>query len=103
KYGNVVPIKVSLTSACTGASVTNATLYVTLTPGLNGEFIDDTNIVAESVSSADTGNVMRPNGGGYIYNLTTKGLTQGKEYAGRIRTGSSTGTIVLQAVLQPKK
>ena len=103
KYGNVVPIKVSLTSSCTGASVPNATLYVTLTPGLNGEFIDDTNIVAESVSSADTGNIMRANGAGYIYNLTTKGLTQGKDYAVRIRTVSSTGPIVLQAVLQPKK
>ena len=103
KYGNVVPIKVSLTSACTGAAITGATLYVTLTDGTNGEFIDDTNVVAESVSSADTGNVMRPNGAGYIYNLTTKGLTQGKDYAVRIRTVSSTGPVILQAVLQPKK
>ena len=103
KYGNVVPIKVSLVSSCTGAAITNASLYITLTPGLNGEFIDDTNIVAESVSSADTGNLMRLNGGGYIFNLTTKGLTQGTDYAVRIRSGSSTGPIILQAILQPKK
>ena len=103
KYGNVVPIKVSLVSSCTGAAVTTASLYITLTQGLNGEFIDDTNIVAESVSSADTGNLMRLNGGGYIFNLTTKGLTQGADYAVRIRTGSSTGPIILQAILQPKK
>ena len=103
KYGNVVPIKVSLISSCTGAAVTSASFYITLTPGLNGEFIDDTNVVAESVSAADTGNLMRLNGGGYIFNLTTKGLTQGTDYAVRIRSGSSTGPIVLQAILQPKK
>ena len=103
KFGNVVPIKVSLVSSCTGAAVTTASLYITLTPGLNGEFIDDTNIVAESVSSADTGNLMRLNGGGYIFNLTTKGLTQGTDYAVRIRTGSTTGPMILQAILQPKK
>ena len=93
----------SLVSSCTGAAITTASLYITLTPGLNGEFIDDTNIVAESVSSADTGNLMRLNGGGYIFNLTTKGLTQGTDYAVRIRSGSSTGPIILQAILQPKK
>lgn len=103
KYGNVVPIKVSLVSSCTGAAITTASLYVTLTPGTGGEFIDQDTFVAESVSSADTANLMRLNGGGYIYNLTTKGLTQGKDYAVRIRSGSSAGPIILQAVLQPKK
>jgi len=29
--------------------------------------------------------------------------TQGTDYAVRIRTGSSTGPIILQAILQPKK
>ena len=42
-------------------------------------------IVAESVSNADTGTQMRVNGGGYIYNFTTKNLTQGQDYTIRIR------------------
>ncbi len=103
KYGNVVPIKVTLVSSCTGAAITTASLFVTLTPGPNGEYIDTTNIVAESVSAADTLNLMRLNGSGYIYNLTTKGLTPSMDYAVRIRSGSSSGPIILQAVLQPKK
>ena len=33
KYGNVVPVKVTLTNTCTGASVTNVSLYITLAKG----------------------------------------------------------------------
>jgi hypothetical protein len=46
---------------------------------------------------------MRISGGGYIYNLSTAGYKAGKDYAIRIRTGSPTGPVILQAVLQPKK
>ncbi len=60
-------------------------------------------IVAESVSNADTGTQMRINGGGYIYNFTTKNLTQGQDYTIRIRVGSTTGPIILRALFQPKK
>ena len=60
-------------------------------------------IVVESVSNADTDNQMRVNGGGYIYNLTTKNLQAGQDYTIRIRSGSSTGPIILAALFQPKK
>jgi hypothetical protein len=78
-------------------------LFITLTPGINGEWIEGTTIVPDSSSNADTGNQMRLSGTGYIYNLSTKGLIQGSDYAVRIRSGSTTGPIILQAVLQPKK
>jgi hypothetical protein len=103
KYGNVVPVKVILLSSCSGASITSSALFITIHEGLNGEYIEDTNIVATSVSGADTGTQMRISGGGYIYNLSTAGYKAGKDYAIRIRTGSPTGPVILQAVLQPKK
>ena len=59
-------------------------------------------IVAENVSNADTGTQMRVNGGGYIYNFTTKTLTQAQDYTIRIRVGSTTGPIILRALFQPK-
>jgi hypothetical protein len=47
---------------------------------------------------------MRPSGSGYIYNLSTNGLTQGSDYTIRIRVNDPlNGTIIQQAVLQPKK
>ena len=51
-------------------------------------------MLAESVSSADTENQMRLSGGQYLYNLSTKGMTQGRDYTIRVRVGSSTGTII---------
>ena len=42
KYGNVVPVKVVLTNTCTGATVTNVPLYITLHQGTGGEVIEDT-------------------------------------------------------------
>jgi hypothetical protein len=103
KYGNVVPVKVVLTNTCTGGTVTNVSLYITLAKGLNGEYIEDTNLIAESVSSADSGSQMRTADGMYIFNLTTKNLTANTDYAIRIRLGSTTGPVLLQAVLYPKK
>ena len=103
KYGNVVPIKVQLTNPCTGTTVTNAALYITVHKGLNGEFIEDNNPVAESVSAADNGQQMRVADGGYIYNLSTKNLSANSDWAVRVRLGSTTGPVLLQAVLYPKK
>jgi hypothetical protein len=59
--------------------------------------------VAESVSAADSGSQMRVAGSGYIYNLTTKKLIQGRDYTIRIREGSTGGPVILRALFQPKK
>jgi hypothetical protein len=103
KYGNVVPIKVTLTNPCTGGTVTNVALYVQVIKGVGGEYIEDNNVVVESVSAADTGQQMRVADGMYIYNLSTKSLTANSDYAVRIRMGSLSGPMILQAVLYPKK
>jgi hypothetical protein len=105
KYGNVVPIKVDLRSMCFGTSVTTPTLHITIANGdvTGDDSIDDSNIVAVSVSNADTGTQMRIAGGGYMYNFSTKTLTQGNLYTIRIREGSTGGPIILKALFQPKK
>jgi hypothetical protein len=103
KYGNVVPVKVLLTNPCTGASVTNVSLFITTVQGAGSEIIEDTNVVAESVSAADSSGQMRIADGMYIYNLATKSMTAGRDYTVRIRLGDPAGPIILAAVLQPKK
>jgi hypothetical protein len=105
KYGNVVPIKVQLNSMCSGQIITAPVLHITIVEGnVSDDTVDDTpNLVAESVSNADTGTQMRISGGMYIYNFSTKQLTQGKDHTIRIREGTSTGTIILKAVFQAKK
>jgi PKD domain len=103
KYGNVVPVKVVLTNTCTGATVTNVPLFVTTHLGTGGEVIEGTEVVTESVSAADSGSQMRTADGMYIYNLSTRSMTAGKDYTIRIRPNSTTAPWILQAVLQPKK
>jgi hypothetical protein len=103
KYGNVVPVKVQLTNPCTGGTVTNASLYITLAKGVGNEAIEDTNVIAESVSSADTGSQMRVADGGYIFNLSTKNMSANSDWTVRVRLGSTTGPVLLQAVFYPKK
>jgi hypothetical protein len=103
KYGNVVPVKVALTNSCTGAAVTNVSLYIETVQGSGSEIIEGTTVVAESVSAADTTGQMRIADSMYIYNLATKTMTQGKDYTIRIRLGASNGPVILAAVLQPKK
>jgi hypothetical protein len=90
---------------CSGQTITTPSLFITYVAGnLTDEYPDSTPIVlAESVSSADTGNQMRTSGGMYIYNFNTKLMTQGQDYTIRIREGSSTGPIILRALFQPKK
>ncbi len=103
KYGNVVPVKVTLTNTCTGATVTNASLYITLAKGVGDEAVEDTNVIAESVSAADTGSQMRTADGMYIFNLSTKNLSANSDWTIRVRLGSTAGPVLLQAVLYPKK
>jgi len=105
KYGNVVPIKVQLNSSCSGQLISTPSLFITIADGNAADIDPDSTpvIVAESVSSADSGTQMRMSGGMYIYNFATKTLTQGKDYTIRIREGSSTGPIILRALFQPKK
>ena len=105
KYGSVVPVKVELRSMCfPGTTVTSPTLHITIVLGdqTDNDAVPDT-LVAESVSGADTGTQMRLGGGGYIYNLSTRSMQQGKEYTIRIREGSSVGPIILRALFMPKK
>ena len=85
--------------------MTSPTLHITIANGdvTGDDSIDDSNIVSVSVSNADTGTQMRTAGGGYIYNFSTKTLTQGNLYTIRIRDGSITGPVVLRALFQPKK
>ncbi|MEX0865532.1 MAG: hypothetical protein WD269_11790 [Acidimicrobiia bacterium] len=104
KYGNVLPVKVEIKSSCTGLPVTSASLFLSYVQGTNGEIVEDTSTVTESVSSADgTNGQMRVADGMHIYNFTTKPLTAGKDYTLRVRLDSQSGPILLQAVLQPKK
>jgi VCBS repeat-containing protein len=108
KYGNVVPVKVLVTSSCSGLPVTTTPLSIQLVKGnvTNDVTVDDSNAaVTESVSNADSGTQMRVADGKYIYNLSTKGLTIGSDYTIRIRVGTSstTGTIILRALLSTKK
>jgi hypothetical protein len=103
KYGNVVPVKVVLTNTCTGATVTNVPLYITIAKGVGDEAIEDTNLIAESVSAADSGSQMRTADGMYIYNLSTKSLQANTNYTIRIRPNSTSTPYILQAVLYPKK
>jgi hypothetical protein len=105
KYGNVVPVKVAISSSCNpGATITNVSLFLTYVQGSDPADVTDGNdSVAASVSAADSGNQMRLADGFYIYNFTTKPLSAGKDYTLRVRLGSSTGPILIDAVLQPKK
>jgi hypothetical protein len=71
---------------------------------ITDDAVDDSpNVVVESVSNADSGTQMRVSGGMYLYNLSTKGLKQATDYTLRVRSGSSTGPVILKALLQPKK
>jgi hypothetical protein len=103
KWGNVVPIKVRIVSSCTGTSVTTPQLYLTVVKGSYDTIDEGTNVMAASVSSADTDNRMRLSGGGYMYNLSTKGFTVGSDHTIRVRLGATDGPIIQSAVLQPKK
>ena len=103
KYGNVVPVKVVLTNTCTGASVTNVSLYITLAKGSGSEAIEDTNVIAESVSAADSGSQMRTADGMYIFNLSTKNLSANSDWTVRVRLGSTTRPVLLASRAVPEE
>ena len=70
---------------------------------MSARTVDGTSVVTESVSSADTGQQMRPNGGGYIYNLTTKGWTTGQDYTIQIHTARVAGPVIIAALIRTQK
>lgn len=109
KLGNVIPAKVSLVD-CNGAPVQGRQLTVRYASGVAdpNDVSEGNTSVVTSVSSADTGNVMRWADGQYIYNLATKNLTGGFDYTIVVRdtTGGvawNAAPIVATAVIQPKK
>jgi hypothetical protein len=72
KLNSTIPVKFNLTGACANDIIT-AHIYVTkLTNNVLGDELE-----AVSTSAADTGNTFRRAGGGYIFNLATKGLSTG--------------------------
>ena len=103
KWGNVLPVKVSLMSSCNPGQQLSANLYLSYIQGTSGETITGDEVITTSVSSADSGNVMRLNDSFYIYNFATKPLTAGKDYTLRVRYGAANGPVILTAVLNLKK
>jgi hypothetical protein len=75
KAGSTVPIKFQLTGA--SATVTNLAARIYLTSVSNG--VLGTEVEALSQVAADSGNVFRydPIAGQYVFNLSTRGMTQG--------------------------
>jgi hypothetical protein len=104
KTGNVVPVKLSLVD-CNGTAVTTKTLYIRLVSGVvnPGDVEEGNQLLQESVSGADSSGVMRLADGRYMYNLTTKGLTNNQSYTIVVRDGSTSGPIVATAVIHTQK
>jgi hypothetical protein len=103
KYRNVVPVKVRITSSCSGLLVTSYSLFIRTVAGNVGGTDEGTDVVTTSVSNADTGSQMRLADGMYIYNYATSNLTAGQDYTIQIRLGSTTGLVLITGVIQPKK
>jgi predicted extracellular nuclease len=75
KLGRTVPVKFALTGASAGITDLVAHLFLTkVTDGIEGTVVE-----ADSTAAADSGNVFRydPSSGQYVFNLSTKSLTQG--------------------------
>jgi len=112
KAGNVVPVKLSLLD-CNNAFVGGKTLAIKVFSGvLDASDVEDgsTALITESVSSADTTGFMRQVDGQYIYNLSTKSLTTGKDFTIAVKdltapgsTWETAGTRLASAVIQTKK
>jgi hypothetical protein len=79
KLGSTIPTKFRLTGACAGDSSLVADIYFYKVTSSEGPINE-----ATSVSAADTGTVFRYSASGdqYIYNLGTKGLTEGTWHLG---------------------
>jgi hypothetical protein len=102
KLGNVIPVKLRVLD-CHGNPVSSSTLTITL---VKGDYTPETEagseVIATSVSGADTGNQMRyqTDGGFYMYNLATKGLSTGTPFTIVIKDG---GQLVQTALIELKK
>jgi VCBS repeat-containing protein len=82
--GQVVPVKISV--GCGTTNLTGLSPHIQLLNGNNSpENETGSTAVTTSVSSADTGQIMRPVDGGYIYNLRVPSDgTVGKQYTIRV-------------------
>jgi len=100
RLGNVIPVKIRVLD-CEGTPVTDRNLTITLLRGNTTEE-NETNseVIATSVSSADSGNTMRLADGMYMYNLATKGLVASQQYTILIKDGSN---LVQSALIETKK
>jgi len=73
KLGSTVPVKFALTGASAG--ITNLVAKISVpkvSNGIEGSFVE-----ATSTSGGDSGNTFRYSSGQYIFNLSTKSLSQG--------------------------
>lgn len=73
KLNSTIPLKFQLTDGC--CNITNLAARLYLAKVSNS--IVGTEIEATASGNSDTGNVFRYAGGGYMYNLSTKGLSAG--------------------------
>jgi hypothetical protein len=92
KLGSTIPVKFRLTGASAGITNANAKLYVAkVSDGIAGVEAE-----AVSTSAADTGNAFRydATGGQYIFNLSTRLLSQGT-YQLRIDLGDGASHTVI--------
>jgi hypothetical protein len=89
KKGSTVPVKFKLMGADAANTTLNAKLYIAQTSSVDPVEANE----ADSTAAADTGNTFRYSGGQYIFNLSTKDLTQGTWYL-RIDMGDGASNIV---------
>ena len=108
KLGNVIPVKLRLAD-CHDVLVTGRTLSIRVIAGIvNGDDVaDGSEIIPNSVSSADSTGIMRLVDSNHMYNLATKGLSTGLPYTIVIRDTTtlawSSAPTVGTAVIEPKK
>lgn len=89
KQGSTVPVKFNLTGASAGITNLQAKLYLSQVNTVDPTAANE----ADSTSAADTGNTFRYSGGQYVFNLSTKNLSQGTWYL-RIDLGDGASHIV---------
>ncbi|MDP3297140.1 MAG: DUF1566 domain-containing protein [Thermodesulfovibrionia bacterium] len=84
KAGSTIPVKIILTD-CSGQSISTATVTIAVYKITDAILGTEEELLVESPGNANTGNLYRYDAtkGQYIYNLSTKGYTQGtyKVYA----------------------
>jgi hypothetical protein len=99
-------VKVRITGRCMGPLDLDGLPLPQLRQETGSEIIEGTETIAETVTSADGtgGQSSLPTGcTSQLHNFTTKPLTAGKGLHAVSAYGSSSGPVLLTAVLQPKK